>query len=108
MSLVSGALNLLGALAVFLYGMKVMSEALQKVAGARLKRMLHRMTANRFVGGDRSNGQARHHPLDRIGSVADQQADVVPIRGEAAGRELFQEIAHFLHGCHACASKATV
>jgi phosphate:Na+ symporter len=44
------ALNLLGALGVFLFGMKVMSEALQKVAGDRLKGWLRKITANRFSG----------------------------------------------------------
>ncbi len=42
-------LELLGALGVFLIGMKLMSEALQKVAGARLKLLLARMTGNRFA-----------------------------------------------------------
>lgn len=43
-------LNIVGALGVFLFGMKIMSEALQKVAGARLKGLLARMTANRASG----------------------------------------------------------
>jgi phosphate:Na+ symporter len=42
--------NLLGALGVFLFGMKVMSEALQKVAGESLKGWLRKITANRFSG----------------------------------------------------------
>lgn len=41
-------LELAGALGVFLYGMKVMSEALQKVAGDRLKAWLAAVTGNRF------------------------------------------------------------
>lgn len=41
-------LNLLGGLGVFLYGMKVMSEGLQKAAGTRLRRILHKATQNRF------------------------------------------------------------
>lgn len=41
-------MNLLGALGIFLYGMKLMSEALQKVAGARLQVMLNAITSNRF------------------------------------------------------------
>lgn len=44
------ALELLGALGVFLLGMKMMSEALQNVAGTRLKGLLNRMTGNRFAG----------------------------------------------------------
>lgn len=43
-------LQLLGALGIFLFGMKVMSEALQKVAGERMKSLLSRITANRFTG----------------------------------------------------------
>lgn len=42
------ALNLLGALAVFLYGLKVMSEGLQKLAGSRLREVLQKATGNRF------------------------------------------------------------
>ncbi|MFH1723622.1 MAG: Na/Pi cotransporter family protein [Elusimicrobiota bacterium] len=42
------ALNLLGALGVFLYGLKVMSEGLQKAAGTRLRQILAKATANRF------------------------------------------------------------
>ena len=33
-------LKLIGSLGVFLYGMKLMSEALQKVAGERMRRIL--------------------------------------------------------------------
>ena len=43
-------LSLLGAVGLFLYGMKVMSEGLQKVAGDRLRSILHAMTRNRFMG----------------------------------------------------------
>jgi phosphate:Na+ symporter len=43
-------LTLLGSLGVFLLGMKLMSEALQKVAGERLKSLLAKMTSNRFSG----------------------------------------------------------
>ncbi len=41
-------LNLIGGLGVFLYGLRVMSEALQKAAGARLRAVLGRATQNRF------------------------------------------------------------
>ena len=41
---------LLGAVCLFLYGMKVMSEGLQKVAGDRLRNILGAMTKNRFAG----------------------------------------------------------
>lgn len=43
-------LTLLGAVGLFLYGMKVMSEGLQKVAGDRLRGILSAMTKNRFTG----------------------------------------------------------
>jgi phosphate:Na+ symporter len=50
MSIVLGLLQLAGALAVFLLGMKIMSEGLQKVAGSRLKSWLGKITGNRFSG----------------------------------------------------------
>ena len=43
-------LALLGAVGLFLYGMKVMSEGLQKVAGSRLRSILSAMTRNRAMG----------------------------------------------------------
>lgn len=43
-------LGLLGAVGLFLYGMKVMSEGLQKVAGDRLRNILSAMTRNRLAG----------------------------------------------------------
>jgi phosphate:Na+ symporter len=43
-------LTLIGAIGLFLYGMKVMSEGLQKVAGDRLRNILSAMTRNRFMG----------------------------------------------------------
>ncbi len=43
-------LTLLGALVLFLFGMKLMSEALQKVAGHNLRKVLSAMTSNRFFG----------------------------------------------------------
>lgn len=43
-------LGLLGAVGLFLYGMKVMSEGLQKAAGDRLRNILSVMTKNRFSG----------------------------------------------------------
>lgn len=42
--------SLLGAVCLFLYGMKVMSEGLQKVAGDRLRNILGIMTRNRVTG----------------------------------------------------------
>ena len=43
-------LTLLGAIGLFLYGMKVMSEGLQKIAGDRMRNILSAMTRNRFMG----------------------------------------------------------
>ncbi len=43
-------LKLLGSLALFLYGMKTMSEGLQKFAGDRLRKILTAMTTNRVTG----------------------------------------------------------
>ncbi len=43
-------LALLGAVCMFLYGMKVMSEGLQKVAGNRLRSIISVMTKNRLMG----------------------------------------------------------
>ena len=43
-------LTLIGSLGLFLYGMKLMSEALQKVAGDRMRAILTAMTKNRVTG----------------------------------------------------------
>lgn len=43
-------LRLLGSLGLFLYGMKLMSEALQKVAGDKMRSILSAMTSNRVKG----------------------------------------------------------
>lgn len=43
-------LTLAGSLGLFIYGMKVMSEGLQKAAGRRMRNVLASMTANRFRG----------------------------------------------------------
>ncbi len=43
-------LKLVGSLGLFLYGMKIMSEGLQKVAGDKLRGILSAMTANRVMG----------------------------------------------------------
>ncbi len=44
------SLRLLGALGLLIYGMKMMSDALQKMAGAGLRHVLARMTTNRLTG----------------------------------------------------------
>lgn len=49
-SVLGTTLQILGALGVFLYGMKVMSEGVQKVAGHRMRAALAGMTGNRVSG----------------------------------------------------------
>ena len=41
---------LAAGLGLFLYGMKLMSEGLEKAAGARLRKILEMVTKNRFIG----------------------------------------------------------
>jgi phosphate:Na+ symporter len=43
-------ITIIGGLALFLFGMKVMGEGLQRVAGPRMRKILSAMTANRFLG----------------------------------------------------------
>lgn len=42
--------GLLGGLAVFLFGMNMMSEGLQKAAGAKMKSILSMLTSNPVLG----------------------------------------------------------
>ena len=49
-SYVMVALQLLGSLGLLIYGMRMMSEALQKMAGPQLRHILARMTTNRLTG----------------------------------------------------------
>ncbi len=43
-------LRLVGALGFFIYGMKIMSEGIQRAAGSKLRSILKTMTSNRFLG----------------------------------------------------------
>jgi phosphate:Na+ symporter len=43
-------LIIIGALGFFIYGMKVMSDGIQKVAGSKMRNILSSMTSNRFLG----------------------------------------------------------
>lgn len=43
-------IKLIGALGFFIYGMKVMSEGIQKVGGGRMRAILEAMTSNRILG----------------------------------------------------------
>ncbi|MBR1922517.1 MAG: Na/Pi cotransporter family protein [Paludibacteraceae bacterium] len=50
MEFVLQIITLIGSVAMLMYGMKVMSEGLQKMAGSRLSNFLGTMTTNRFMG----------------------------------------------------------
>lgn len=50
MLLIANLLSLIGSLGLFLFGMKTMSEGLEKFAGDRLRSILAAMTKNRFMG----------------------------------------------------------
>lgn len=43
-------LTMAGGLGLFLFGMELMSDSIEKVAGARLRRILEIFTTNRFIG----------------------------------------------------------
>lgn len=43
-------LYLIGGLSLFLYGMNVMGQALERSAGSRLELMLGKLTSNKFIG----------------------------------------------------------
>lgn len=46
----SMGMNLIGGLALFLFGMEQMADSLKAVAGERMKGILAKLTANRFMG----------------------------------------------------------
>lgn len=48
--MILNTLSLLGSLGLFLYGMKIMSEGLEKFAGHKLRNILAMMTRNRIMG----------------------------------------------------------
>jgi len=50
LDVIIGILQILGALGVFLFGMKVMSEGVQRLAGARMRKGLATVTKNRAFG----------------------------------------------------------
>ncbi|NOX98695.1 MAG: Na/Pi cotransporter family protein [Verrucomicrobia bacterium] len=49
MAIFFAILQILGSLGIFLYGMKVMSEGIQRVAGDGMRKIMARMTHNRFT-----------------------------------------------------------
>lgn len=48
--MIAATLSLLGGLGMFLFGMKIMSESLQKMSGERLRAIMRTMTGNRLAG----------------------------------------------------------
>lgn len=50
MTLLIQIMTLLGSVAMLMYGLKVMSEGLQKMAGSKMSNVLGTMTTNRFTG----------------------------------------------------------
>src|SRR5215510_8201325 len=49
MAVIFTLLKITGGLCLFLYGMKVMSDGIQRAAGDKLQRFLNFMTGNRFI-----------------------------------------------------------
>ena len=47
---VQNFLEILGGLGIFIYGMKLMSEGIQKVAGKKLRQIMHYMAGNPWLG----------------------------------------------------------
>ena len=50
LDILGGFLTIAGALAFFIYGMKMMSDGIQRAAGAQMRSILKSMTHNRFLG----------------------------------------------------------
>ena len=46
----TNVMGLLGGLALFLYGMQMMSTGLEVAAGDKMKQILEKLTTNRFLG----------------------------------------------------------
>ena len=49
-SIIGQIIEILGALAFFIYGMKLMSDGIQRAAGSQLRNILRTMTKNRYLG----------------------------------------------------------
>ena len=47
---IGNVILILGSLGFFIYGMKLMSEGIQRAAGAQLRSILRNMTRNRYLG----------------------------------------------------------
>ena len=86
-------LKLIGSLGLFLYGMKIMSEGLQKVAGDRLRSILTAMTTNRGNGG--INRSVDHQPFIQSSSAT----TVMVVSFVNAGLLTLAESYQCHHGC---------
>ncbi|MBQ2444077.1 MAG: hypothetical protein II501_02220, partial [Clostridia bacterium] len=47
---VFAVLNLIGGLALFLFGMNTMGDGLEKLSGGKLEKLLEKITSNKFKG----------------------------------------------------------
>ena len=43
-------LGIVGGIAMFLFGIKIMGNGIERLAGAKLKKILEKLTTNRFLG----------------------------------------------------------
>lgn len=80
-------LTLLGALGIFLYGMKLMSESLQKVAGTRLRRVLSVMSSNKYYGifaGFSITGLVQSSSATTVLIVSFVNAGLISVKGSIA------------------------
>ena len=85
---------LIGSLGLFLYGMKIMSEGLQKVAGDRLRSILTAMTTNRVTGGT--------HRIDDYGT------DTVILCHNGHGSKLCECRLAYADAIHQCNNGANI
>ena len=71
--LFSNIMGLLGGLALFLYGMQMMSTGLEAAAGNKMKVILAKLTANRFVGVLVGVREELNVILRKVGEVLDNK-----------------------------------
>ena len=83
--------SLLGALGFFIYGMKVMSEGIQKVAGSKMRQILGAMTSNRFKGvftGSLLTGLLQSSSATTVMVVSFVNAGLLSLLESACGKSL--------------------
>ena len=73
--------GLMGGLGLFLFGMKIMSEGLQKIAGERMRKILAALTNNRVVGALVGIGVTAIIQSGYWTSITAIRASIVPISG---------------------------